>query len=529
MRVADDAHASGTGARPGPSPSPQKRAGRLRLPTRLRRAHELAHALAGELTRLARDVETSQRPAWAESLAHVASVTQLLARSAPAFPAQPGPVLEQLRHFGQLLRDRRNAAGLSRAELGRRAKLSDATVKFIETAKHPASRATLIRLIGVAELGLRWEDTAMLHSEEPAPAPPPQAPPPAPPESESGALACFLSPALSPVAMARDLGRFLRGAGGHLEQTAAYLDTQSAADYLAVCQQSLGIAERRAALPLGEMAERIAEHVSPSGLDVIAVGAGDGQLEVRLVQALSAALPQQALDLCLVDVSQPLLAHALRQAAEAFAAQPAVRVWGLQANFHHLPLHTELYAPPRRVCRRLFLMLGDTLGSLDNEPRFLRHSLLGARPDDLLLLDFQCAAAPADQPEEIKRRDKSWLAGVCPAHQTWLAGPLWRHDRQVRSVRFAWELETDGAVPQSYALSGVATVQAPGRSERRFSMLRFRRYEPDAVARTLAACGWKRIAQLGYGPPGQRAVLVLCQRCDEPSAASLSLPSITSA
>ena len=99
----------------------------------------------------------------------------------------------------------------------------------------------------------------------------------------------------------------------------------------------------------------------------------------------------------------------------------------------------------------------------------------------------------------------------------------------MRAVRFAWELETDGAVPHSYALSAVATVQAQGRTERRFSMFRFRRYEPDALARTLAACGWQRIAQLGYGPPGQRAALVLCRRSDLPSAASIPLPSITPA
>jgi transcriptional regulator with XRE-family HTH domain len=515
---------------------PRERAGRSsrrvrpRWPEPLARAHALARALQAELAKVADGTAAEHQPAWAEGSAHAAAVAQLLERHAPSAPAKPGPALENLQRFGQLLRDRRNAAGLSRAELGRRAKLSDATVKFIETAKHPASRATLIRLIGVAELGLSWEDTALLHPEEFAPAPAPQAQPSSPPASEGGALACYLSPALNPVAMVGELGRFLRGAGGHVEQTAAYLDAQSAADYLTVCQQSPVVVALRAALPLGEMAERIAEGVSSGGrLDVVALGAGDGQLEVRLAQALSAARPQRPLDLCLVDVSQPLLTHALRQAAEAFAAQPEVRVWGLQANFHHLPLHTELYAPPSRTYRRLFVMLGGTLGSLDNEPRFLRHSLLGARPDDLLLLDFQCAAAPADQPEEIKRRDKSWLAGVSAAHQTWLAGPLWRHDRGVRAVRFSWELETDGAVPHSYALSAVATVQAQGRADRRFSMLRFRRYEPDALARTLAACGWQRIAQLGYGPPGQRAALLLCRRSDAQSAASIPLQSITAA
>ena len=60
--------------------------------------------------------------------------------------------------FGRLLRDKRNAAGLSRVQLARRAKISDATIKFIETARHPPSCATLIRLIGVSDLKLRWPD-----------------------------------------------------------------------------------------------------------------------------------------------------------------------------------------------------------------------------------------------------------------------------------------------------------------------------------------------------------------------------------
>lgn len=43
-------------------------------------------------------------------------------------------------------------------QLGRRAKLSDATIKFAETARHAPSRATLLRLVAVPELGLRWAD-----------------------------------------------------------------------------------------------------------------------------------------------------------------------------------------------------------------------------------------------------------------------------------------------------------------------------------------------------------------------------------
>ena len=77
----------------------------------------------------------------------------------PSSRQAPALTRKQLQDFGRLVRDKRNQAGFSRVQLARKAKLSDATIKFIETARHPPSRATLLRLVGVTELGLRWADT----------------------------------------------------------------------------------------------------------------------------------------------------------------------------------------------------------------------------------------------------------------------------------------------------------------------------------------------------------------------------------
>lgn len=68
----------------------------------------------------------------------------------------------RLVEFGKLLRDRRNKAQLSRLELAKLAGLSDATIKFIEVARHPPSRRTCQALVGVSALGLKWEDVAVL-------------------------------------------------------------------------------------------------------------------------------------------------------------------------------------------------------------------------------------------------------------------------------------------------------------------------------------------------------------------------------
>jgi transcriptional regulator with XRE-family HTH domain len=79
-------------------------------------------------------------------------------------PHDLSPVsLEQWQHFGALLRDRRNAAKLSRLALAHRAKVSDSTIKFIETARHPPSRSTLIRLLSVPELHLTWAEVPGPH------------------------------------------------------------------------------------------------------------------------------------------------------------------------------------------------------------------------------------------------------------------------------------------------------------------------------------------------------------------------------
>ena len=121
-----------------------------------------ALALAAALQTLA----SGQSPQTQAACATYSNLVDELARWASAQgviapSSRRGSALtrKQVQDFGRLLRDKRNQAGLSRLQLARKAKVSDATIKFIETARHPPSRATLLRLVGVAELGLRWADT----------------------------------------------------------------------------------------------------------------------------------------------------------------------------------------------------------------------------------------------------------------------------------------------------------------------------------------------------------------------------------
>jgi len=119
---------------------------------------------------------------YASLVDEIARLAGVQGAVSPSSRLAPALGRKQLQDFGRLLRDKRNQAGFSRLQLARKAKLSDATIKFIETARHPPSRATLLRLVAVAELGLRWSDTPG-HGAGTVSAAPPEAAP-ALPEAE---------------------------------------------------------------------------------------------------------------------------------------------------------------------------------------------------------------------------------------------------------------------------------------------------------------------------------------------------------
>jgi len=201
-----------------------------------------------------------------------------------------------------------------------------------------------------------------------------------------------------------------------------------------------------------------------------------------------------------------LLAAGFHNATEALSGRTGASFWAMQADFHHL----GEYPPLRRASqqRHLFCLLGGTLVNLDHEPRFFRHSLRG-EPGDLLLVDLQLARSSPTNPEEIKKRDRTWASGVSPLVAAWLGGPIWRHCKDVTNVMFRWELDTQSLIPGSYALEAIATVQALGRDPREFAMHRFRRYEPGGLTQCLRELGWHELAALPYGPADQPSALQL--------------------
>jgi uncharacterized SAM-dependent methyltransferase len=154
-------------------------------------------------------------------------------------------------------------------------------------------------------------------------------------------------------------------------------------------------------MPLGEVARRIAAASGRGALQVLALGAGDGHSETQLVGHLLACGVSR-MELCLLDISHPLLTFAYRHAVDHLTRQPQVHVWALHGNFHQLPLYSALHRSATRRPRRLVTLLGETLAHLDHELRFLQQCLLACEVDDLLLLDVPVACAPCTDRAEIK-------------------------------------------------------------------------------------------------------------------------------
>ncbi|PSM31762.1 helix-turn-helix domain-containing protein [Haliangium sp. UPWRP_2] len=434
---------------------------------------------------------------WTEHLARLTELAQFL--DAGGVRAEPGPGRalppvspEQWMQFGRLLRDKRNAAGLSRVQLARRAKISDATIKFIESARHPPSRATLIRLIDVSDLKLHWADVPG-HPEPPAP----ESPSPVDSPRLRGPLNCLLAPSYDPLSLHLELTSYLQGAGGYLEQTYAYLEPGSAAAYRTLCQTWPPVARLRSLMPLGELAQQIVWLSGGAPLQLLALGCGEGRAETQLAGCLVDA-GTAGLELCLLDISPPLLTSAYHHAVSHLASLPQVHVWALQGNFHHLPLYAALCRPAAQP-RRLITMLGATLANLDHEPRFLQQSLVDCHRDDLLLLELPVAPASCADPALIPRHDRLFASGVPAPYAAWLGHPLWRHCPQAERIEFHWELETRRPVPGSYALHAIATVTSNQKAERRFSVFRIARYDFPPLIQCLRELGWEELSAEHYG------------------------------
>ena len=409
-----------------------------------------------------------------------------------------------LKAWGADLEQRRKAAGLTRKVLAERAGISESTLRNVETGRRPPTRMTIMHLQSVPELRI-----------DPSPIG----------EHITGRRQkvqdfspnCWLTPEYDALKLHNDLTLHLKGRGGHLEQTYLYLDPSSAAAWCAIAEQE-SYTTARNLMPLGRVAERIAELAGPVGLDVIGLGCGDGKDEVRLTQRLLDLHRNRNLRLYLLDISQPLCSGAYRQAAELLADRPTVSVYAIQGNFHNLQRYTPLlHAPERSHRRRVVCMFGNTFANLQNEVMFVRNSLLGFAPGDFLLLNVPATMAPANKPAEIVHKDRR-LSGQVPTdekspqdqHQLEL---LRRYIPGIKSIDIKPVLDFDACpIPGSYAADIRATVNMMSGETKQFSVLYAKRYDQELLDCKMCKEGWLPVAHWRYADEYHPRLLLLYQR-----------------
>ena len=85
-----------------------------------------------------------------------------------------------------------------------------------------------------------------------------------------------MSPGFDSVSMIDELAPAHEWGGGSLEQTYVYLDHKSALDWIQLCNTPSYVSRFRESFPFRTASRKIREVLGPVGLDLIALGPGDG-------------------------------------------------------------------------------------------------------------------------------------------------------------------------------------------------------------------------------------------------------------
>lgn len=372
----------------------------------------------------------------------------------------------------QQLREARLQSGLSQQELARRAGLSLRTILNIEMGSHVPSADTMARLLRVP--ALQWEPTR-----------------------ERQAFA----PGYDPMGQTEDMIGFFAGPGGAQDQSWLYLEPQGAIDFRRYCGDPLFAIHYRDPLPLPQVTSAIIERSAPWGVDVLALGPGDGVVETRFCAYLVEKLPHVNLDL--LDCSHGLLSVAFRHAADSLSRY-GVKVHPIHGDFYKLLDYESItYRAPTDHRRRVWTLFGHTIGNLRDELDFFVKLAQVSRPGDFLIFDYQ-----------LEREPDALLTGkVPPQVARWVTGPLRRNLNLGESLP---EIKTSKVtrcpVPGSYAVEISCEVDRGKGKRFACKLAQVKRYEPQALADALLTIGWRAVQQHKYGPDPQLCGLLLCER-----------------
>ncbi len=314
--------------------------------------------------------------------------------------------------------------------------------------------------------------------------------------------------------MLTDLITKVNGTGDALEQSTAYLDSRSAADWLSFSLSPGTLAVYSNTVPLHNAAKSVTENIGRGVIEICALGSGDARKETVFTQFCADRVSNPShIRLYLLDISHTLLTEGYNHARQSLSKQ-GVSVLAMHGNFHDLSRYPLLEKQSKKGSTvRVITMLGNTLANLDNEVRFFRDTLSGCVSGDYFLVDFTATRASADDPEEIRRQEPVLHTPVPPAHVSWLGGPLRRYCKDLRDVEFSVELDTQCTVRGSYEVIYVAKVaMVCGKPERRFVMFRIKHYDPPKLIECLAGLGWKCESLTPYASNERNKIMLMLLR-----------------
>ena len=314
-------------------------------------------------------------------------------------------------------------------------------------------------------------------------------PRPSQPPERSRWLNCVLTPHRRLSREAAEMPHTLRAERTALRPIWAYLGPASADSYRLYVRRCPETQARAASLDL--LATLIRPHLRAKSLDVLVLGVGEGRQDIYLATRLLRA-GDPASSLGLVDLSEPLLTAAYVHAAESL---PHVAVWALLADLEELSSYADLLSLLDR--QRVIVLLGGTLGEIEDELRFLRYGLAFCTAGDLLVLDVPLSAG-GDNAVRSKRQGAAAQQRL-DAAAAWLTTALSPYSD---GEPLAWSLRLNSGegIRGSYSWTAVASGHASS-GPCAIELWRCKYYESAPLIEQLYALGWEHVAACAYGGP----------------------------
>jgi len=394
--------------------------------------------------------------------------------------------------IGKRLKTARELQGLSARKVSAMAELSLETAHSIETTGRMPAIDTCERLARVVHVSPCW----LAYGAEPV----------------RRAYNYRRAPGFTALRRAADLDATLRGEGGRIDHSFLYSDPLGAARYVDLIRSAR-------VMPVREAASAILDHASLP-MSVVALGAGNAQQETGLVSALARSrIPpdidgEPSIEFFLVDSSVSLLTEGYELATEQLASF-SIPVCAIEGDFNRLPTFSDMFSA-RGPRRKLFTLLGYTVGNLDNELAFLRDCLICANRGDLLLIDFVLRDDDGKDVQASLKHDP--MAGILASGGTvktnklvaFLAGPVARHYGEDTVGVGIRAVSDSGVIPNSYSVEFWASVDTPD-GTKQFITAGWRRYQLKPLCAAFERLGWKTVGKWSFNPE-RPSSLVLFQR-----------------